>query len=794
MNGNTQILAPPHVSDTETLVRRRWRIAGRVQGVGFRPFIYRLAMQMHVHGAVWNDDAGVVVEGQGTRRQLEEFAIAIWAQAPAPAVIREIDEQEVLLRSGEPKFEIHQSSSAAKGTAEIAADLAVCPQCLAEIRDAANRRRHGYALTNCTNCGPRFSIIRAIPYDRPNTTMARFVMCRQCHEEYENPADRRFHAQPTACRQCGPRLELVDSSGLPIAGDPVEQAAGRLARGEIVAIKGIGGFHLAVRADDQEAVGRLRRLKHRPAKPFALMCASLEAMKKLVTLGQSGAELASSPAAPIVLARRVHGAPIADAVAPGSHRLGVMLAYTPLHHLIFDAIGAFDVPALVMTSGNDVDEPLVYSDAEAVSRLGGMANAVLRHNRPIQRAVDDSVILDAVPSPIFVRRSRGYVPEPLLLPKACSPTPGLAVGAELKSTVATCRDRQAVLSQHLGNLTQASTFTAFTRAISDLFDLVGMTPKWIAHDLHPAYLSTQHAKKLARQWGVPLIPVQHHHAHAAGVLAEQAIDGPALAVICDGTGYGTDGGIWGGELMAVELTDFRRLGRLRPMRLPGGDVAARQPWRSALALLYAAFGDDFNELPICRELADKTQVEFVRQMLVSGAGCVDSSSTGRVFDGIAALLEICKENRFDAEAPAALESAAAQFVRSPLIADDGFTICQGGGLIEIDLSPFVRKIARDEAKNVPAGHWALLFHETLAAAWAAAVGMAAQATGLNDVVLSGGVFCNELFSDLLGQRLEGQGFRVLRHKQVPPNDGGIAFGQAVVAAGRLGKGLLSQPR
>ncbi|MGD0389261.1 MAG: Sua5/YciO/YrdC/YwlC family protein, partial [Tepidisphaeraceae bacterium] len=428
MNDTAQMLAPAQVSHAETLVRRRWRIIGRVQGVGFRPFIYRLATQRRVHGAVWNDDAGVVVEGQGTRRQLEEFALAIWAEAPAPAVIREIDEREVLLGSVEPRFEIRHSSSAAGHTAEIAADLAVCGQCLAEIRDAADHRRHGYALTNCTNCGPRFSIIRAIPYDRPNTTMAQFVMCRQCREEYENPADRRFHAQPTACRQCGPRLELVDSQGLAIAGDPVEQAARRLVGGEIVAIKGIGGFHLAVRADDQDAVGRLRRLKHRPAKPFALMCASLESMKKLVMLGQRGAELASSPAAPIVLAGRIRGAPIADAVAPGSHRLGVMLAYTPLHHLIFDALRAFEVPALVMTSGNDVDEPLVFSDAEAVSGLGEMADAILRHNRPIQRSVDDSVILDAAPSPIFVRRSRGYVPEPLPLPQACAPTGGLAVG------------------------------------------------------------------------------------------------------------------------------------------------------------------------------------------------------------------------------------------------------------------------------------------------------------------------------------------------------------------------------
>jgi hydrogenase maturation protein HypF len=737
---------------------------------------------MEITGAVWNDAAGVIVEGQGTRRQLADLAGALRGEGPAAAVVRDVVEETIPICPAEKSFQIRETVSAVPPSAEVTADLAICPKCAAEIRDPTNARRYRYALTNCTNCGPRFSIIRAIPYDRPNTTMGEFPMCASCRKEYDDPADRRFHAQPTACQRCGPRLELIDTCGQATEGDPIEGAVRRLVDGKIVAIKGIGGFHLAVRADSSAAVARLRELKHRPAKPLALMCASLEAARRLVKLSPRGAQLIASPAAPIVLAPRAPGASVAPAVAPASHRLGVMLAYTPVHCLLFDELGKFGVEALVMTSGNDVDEPLIFNDDEAVSRLGGLCDCVLRHNRPIERAVDDSVVIDGDIEPVFVRRSRGYAPGPIDLPDMTTVAPGLAVGAELKSTVATCRDGQVVLSQHLGNLTQARTFGAFKSAISDLCRLLAVQPRWIAHDLHPIYLSTQHAKRLAAEWNVPLIGVQHHHAHAAAVLAEHGLAGPALAVICDGTGYGTDGSIWGGELLVAELGDFRRVGRLRAMPLPGGDAAAKQPWRSALALLYSAFGEDFSHLPVCATLAEESQVEFVRQMLLNGISCVSSSSTGRLFDGVAALLGLCRVNRFDAEAPAALEAAAAQSDGTARMPEDEFKLRETDGLIEIDPSALVQRLAFGASRQQPAADLAMLFHRNLASAWAAAVGCAMRQTGLNTVVLSGGVFCNELFSDLLGRRLERLGARVLRQKQIPPNDGGIAFGQAAVAS------------
>jgi hydrogenase maturation protein HypF len=660
MNGLMENNFAATAQRAEPVLRCRWHIRGRVQGVGFRPLVFRIAHRLHIRGGVWNDADGVIAEGQGTRGQLDEFVGALRDEAPAAAVIRRIDEEEIPLHTDGASFEIRRTTTATGASAEVAADLAICPDCLAEIRDPANARRRGYALTNCTNCGPRFSIIRAIPYDRCNTTMAGFEMCPACHGEYENAIDRRFHAQPTACRECGPQLRLLDQLGNTIGGDPIRGAAQSLLAGEIVALKGIGGFHLAVRADNQAAVARLRELKHRPAKPFALMCASLDAARRLIRMTPNGEALITSAAAPIVLAARVESSLTASAVAPGQHRLGVMLAYTPLHHLLFDALRLSGVDTLVMTSGNDIDEPLAFDDEDALARLRGLCDAILLHDRPIERAVDDSVVIDGRTAPIFVRRARGYVPEPIALPFICDGAPGLAVGAEMKCTVAACRDGQAVLSQHLGNLTHPRTFEAFKAAIADLCELLSVRPQWIAHDLHPGYLSTQYAKQLAEERRVPLVGVQHHHAHAAAVLAENGVSGPALAIVCDGTGYGADGTIWGGELLVASLADFRRVGRLRPMPLPGGDACARQPWRSALAMLFMAFGSDFAKLPVCRGLADPGQLEFVRQMLVKRVSCIESSSTGRLFDGMAALLGLCRENRFDAEAPMALEAAASR--------------------------------------------------------------------------------------------------------------------------------------
>ena len=782
------------MSNLETQsVRRRWRISGRVQGVGFRPSVYRAAEKLHVTGSVANDASGVIVEGQGTPRQLDDFALAMKTEIPAAAMVRQMIEEPIPPRPSETRFTIALSVCSCAPNAEVTADLAVCPQCLADIHNAGDSRRHRYALTNCTNCGPRLSIIRAVPYDRQNTTMSAFAMCDDCRHEYQDAADRRFHAEPNACRLCGPRLELDDSRGHAIEGDPIRETARALAEEKIVAIKGIGGFHLAVRADCETAVARLRALKHRPAKPFALMCASLDAAGRCIEFTQRGLQLITSAAAPIVLGRRVAASQVAPSVAPASHRLGVMLAYTPLHHLLFDDLRKYGIDCLVMTSGNDVEEPLVYDDREAVERLGEMCDLILRHNRPIERAVDDSVVIDAASGPIFVRRSRGYVPEPIALAGMKGLPPGLALGAEMKCAVATCRDGNVVLSQHLGNLTQARTFDAFKHSIADLCRLFAVEPRWIAHDLHPAYMSTQHAAKLAAESGVPLIAVQHHHAHAAGVLAEHGLTGPALAVVCDGTGYGNDGTIWGGEVMVAHLDHFQRLARLRPMLLPGGDACAKQPWRSALALLFSSCGEFFTKTAITKTLCAPAPLEFIRHMLVFGTSCVPSSSTGRLFDGVAALLGVCRENHFDAEAPAALEAQAASY-HGKLKEEDCFRLRRVDGLLEIDLSHFVHQLAFGLYGHRQANELAMIFHDQLAAGFAAAVASAMHVTGLKTVVLSGGVFCNELFDELLGRKLEALGAQVLRHRRIPPNDGGIAFGQAVVACAQLRKGAVQLTR
>jgi hydrogenase maturation protein HypF len=771
---------------SQPLVRRRWHVAGRVQGVGFRPFVYRLAKTFQITGSVWNDAAGAIIEGQGTELQLSKFARALESGAPAAAAIRQITEETIEIRTDENEFEIGASQSAGVATAEITADLALCDQCAAEIRDAAHRRRFQYALNNCTNCGPRFSIVRTIPYDRPNTSMAAFAMCNRCRVEYSNPADRRFHAQPVACHDCGPKLTLIDNVGQPLSGDPIEQAARMLAVGKIVAIKGIGGFHLAVRADDQRAVDRLREVKNRPAKPFALMCGTLKSAERLVALSDQGVDLITSPAAPIVLATRMADALVAKSVALASHRLGVMIAYSPLHHLLFDLIQKLGIETLVMTSGNDSDEPLVFRDEDVVPRLGFLCDAILTHNRPIVRSVDDSVVIDGATGPIYVRRSRGYAPEPVELTDTRTIPAGLAVGAEMKSTIGVFRNEQVILSQHLGTVTDARAFDAFKQTIGDMCELFSVSPQWIAHDLHPVYLSTQHAAKLADEWNTPLIGVQHHHAHAAAVLAEHGISGPTLAVVCDGTGFGTDRTIWGGELLVADLCEFTRVARLRPISLPGGDAASKQPWRSAIALLHQAFGDDFGDHPICAKLAEKSAIEFVKRMVLNHVSCVASSSTGRIFDGVAALLGLCLENRFDAEAPAALEAAAANTRSVPQI-DSHFLLNHIDGITEIDLSPLVRRVVYGVANNWPVTDIAMFFHVNLASAWAAVVERAIHASGLKAVELSGGVFCNELFSDLLTQRLEKIGATVLRRRVIPPNDGGIAFGQAAVATARLRK-------
>ena len=784
-----------------TIVRRRWVMRGHVQGVGYRPFLYRLARTHRVNGFVRNTVGGVQLEAEGPGDRLRAFELALRESGPPLARVEEIASEDVEPTFNDPGFRIlshggvecdDASATDRHSIVEAPLDTAVCLDCLREIRSTTDRRRN-YPLTNCTNCGPRFTILRRLPYDRCNTAMAAFEMCANCGSEYRDPADRRFHAQPVSCHDCGPQVALVTPDGRSAEGDPIAGAARLLLQGRIIAVKGLGGFHLAVRADEGRGVARLRWLKHRESKPLALMCRSPAGARRLVKLSSVGLAALESVAAPIVLAPRIEPSHhVAANVAPGTHRLGVMLPYTPLHHLMFDALGDA-VPALVMTSGNESSEPLVIDNNDALARLGGMCDAILWHDRPIVRGLDDSVLIDCGDDQgvIPVRRARGYVPSPIRLHEH-NGAAGVAVGGEMKSTIAVVReDGAAVLSGHLGDLIHPAPYRGFGAAVNDLISLYQVRPAWIAHDLHPSYLSTGHAKRMAAALHVPAVAVQHHHAHAAAVLAEHGHVGPALAVVCDGTGYGTDGTIWGGELLHVDLASCRRLARLRPLLLPGGDAAALDPKRSAVALLHQALGLGFHEHPAAvRMLGRRSGRSILVQMMRAGAGCVASSSSGRVFDAISALLGICTQNTFEAQAAMALESAAAGARSSSAARTQRFAL-RRGGVVEVDFSTFVRELLERQMRGEPAGELAADFHEQFALAWRDLVADAVQRTGITTVALSGGVFCNVILLRRLTLILRARRLTVLTHKLVPPNDGGLSLGQAAVAAARAARRALA---
>jgi hydrogenase maturation protein HypF len=760
---------------TDRTARIRLSLGGRVQGVGFRPFVYRLARELELTGVIRNTGDGVDIEIQGTPEARDAFVRRLATEKPVLASprVEQIVEIDPVDESAE--FRIDVSEQRGHATTEVTPDLAACPDCLADMRNPEDRRRFTYALSNCTRCGPRFSVVRAVPYDRANTTLADFNLCPDCDQEYHNPADRRFHAQPTACRRCGPRVKMLDSAFEPMnIADPIFSAAQRLLAGEIVAIKGLGGFHLACLAADGQAVSRLRELKKRPTKPLAVMVQTVEQARRLVHLSREGEALLSSPAAPIVIARRRCSTKVATGVAPGTDRLGVVLAYTPLHHRLFDLLGHHP---LVMTSANDDGSPMVFADADINRKLRSYCDAVLTHNRPIQRPVDDSVVLDGVGGTILVRRARGYVPSPVPIPTGATPLlPGVAYGGELKNTLTVARPRrdgaEAILSQHLGDLTNLDAFEHFTRAEADLLDLTQVSPAWLACDLHPGYASTRHALRRARELALPLHRVQHHHAHAAAVLAEHGHTGPAVAIVLDGTGYGPDNAIWGGEILRCTLSSWTRAAYLSYFDLPGGDAAAREPWRSALALLKAALGPRFAEHAIAREITSRNPgADLVLQMLASGASCIRTSSTGRLFDGVAALLNLASHNTFEAEAPAALES----------LADRSDSPATTWSVHSLDVGSIVRAVILDLATGVPKPDIAARFHATLAEQLAA--NAIAAANGYSTTVaLGGGVLCNERLSLELTRRLESRGLHVLRAQQLPPNDGGLSYGQAVVAS------------
>jgi hydrogenase maturation protein HypF len=738
--------------------RARLRVEGTVQGVGFRPYVYRLAHEWGLAGFVLNDERGVVVEVEGDAGSVAGFVDALPVAAPPLAHVERVRVED-LEPCGPDGFSIAPSTSGGLADAPVAPDSATCVDCLAELFDPRDRRFR-YPFVNCTNCGPRFTIVRGVPYDRPLTTMASFEMCGRCRAEYEDPLDRRFHAQPNACPDCGPSLRLVEPGRRTLAHHDaaLRIACAAVADGAVVAIKGLGGFHLACRADDDAAVGALRARKHREDRPFALMAADVDRARALVDLSPDDQAALAGRERPIVIAPARARARVAAAVAPGSRDLGVMLPYSPLHHLLLDGVGA----PLVMTSGNVSDEPIAYEDADALERLAPIADAVLLHDRPIHVRTDDSVVRVAAGRRIVVRRSRGHVPDSLELPLPAE-RHLLAVGAELKSTFCVARGSRAWLGPHVGDLGNYETLRSFREGVDHFERLFAVAPELVAHDLHPDYLSTGYAHE---RDGVALVAVQHHHAHLAACLAEHGLEGPAVGAIFDGAGLGTDGAVWGGELLVGGLAGFERAGHLWPVRLPGGDRAAREPWRMACAWDAAAAVEDSVPEPALRA---------VRQMVRSGVGAPTTTSAGRLFDAVAAVAGVrVRATTYEGQAAIELEAACDPHERG------AYAVALVDGVI--DPRQAIRAVARDAAAGVATGVIAARFHRGLAEATARACVALAELHGLDVVVLSGGVFQNRVLLEQTSAPLTRAGLRVLTPERVPPNDGGIAFGQAAVAA------------
>jgi len=754
-----------------TVVAWRVSVRGVVQGVGFRPFVYRLATRLGLGGTVRNTARGVEIEVEGAAGVLRRFVDKLVAEAPAAAHIDDVRVEDVEAR-GHGDFTIERSHDG-DGLLPVAPDIATCPACVEELLDPADRR-FGYPFTNCTACGPRFTIVRAVPYDRPNTTMTAFTMCAECRAEYDHPGDRRFHAQPNACAACGPRLTLVDGQGLPIDGDALSETRRRLATGRIVAIKGIGGFHLACDAGNDAAVQRLRERKGREAKPLAIMVSDVMTARRLCVVSDDESALLGSPARPIVILPMRPGAGIAPSVAPGLGNLGVMLPYSPLHHLLW--CGEERCPeALVMTSGNLSEEPIATDNAEALARLGAIADAFLLHDRPIETRCDDSVTRVAAEAELPVRRSRGYAPFPVRLPFETRPI--LACGAELKSTVCLARGPYAFLSPHIGDLGNYETYASYVAMVERMAALFRVRPEAVAHDLHPGYLSTRFAREYAP--ALPLIAVQHHHAHVAACMAEHGLTGPVIGVAFDGTGYGTDGAIWGGEILVADYAGFERAAHLAYVPLPGGDLAVREPFRMALAHLARASCGWDSALPPVAAATDEERRVVARQ-LERGLNAPPTSSVGRLFDAVASLLGMRHRARYEAQAAIELEAMA-------IPGDHGcYPMELGGGEpMVIDPSPVIRGIVRDLQHGVAVPVVASRFHASVTAMILHVCVRLRSRTGLNRVVLSGGVFQNVTLLAGARRALLGAGFDVFSHHRVPPNDGGIALGQTVVAQAQL---------
>ena len=756
-----------HIRSQATSKRISATIQGIVQGVGFRPFVYRLALDAGLTGWVRNTPSGVFLEAQGMEDQLNSFLEDLREKTPPLAVITSIETEEIPT-ADESAFVILKSGGG-ENSIQIAPDGDVCPDCLGELFDPSDRR-YRYPFINCTNCGPRYTIITGVPYDRPFTTMVSFPLCPQCRSEYENPLDRRFHAQPVACPVCGPRLELLDAGGRAVAGDPLETAISLLREGKILAIKGLGGYHLAVDACNAEAVQELRARKKRDEKPFAIMSSTMAEVAGYAHFDQTEQRLLEGVEKPIVLLRKRLGNTIAPLVAPANGYFGVMLPSTPLHHLLLN--GTFH--ALVMTSGNLSDEPIAYRDEDARERLQGIADFYLVHDRGIHTRTDDSVIRVFQGNPIFLRRSRGYVPRAIVLPS--SQRSVLAVGAELKGTVCLTRTDQAFLSQHIGDLRNDAVLRSLEETVAHLEQILAIRPELVAHDLHPDYLSTVYAQGLA---DLPRIPVQHHHAHLASCMAENRLEGETIGVIFDGTGYGTDGTIWGGEFLVGGYQSFRRYGHFRQVPMPGGDAAVREPFRMAFAYLHAAFGAGLYDLPLpfLAEIPPEHRKLFL-SMVEKRINSPLTSSCGRLFDAVAALVGLRNRVSYEGQAAIELEALAEESETCHVYP---FDLHREGEGTMIDFGPMFRSLVRESIEGRERAALARAVHNTVAAASAAVCDNIRRETGLERVVLSGGVFQNKLLTEGILSQLTKQGFQVYLQRLAPPNDGGLALGQAIIA-------------
>jgi hydrogenase maturation protein HypF len=746
----------------------RFRVDGIVQGVGFRPFVFSLAQRLGLGGSIVNDLHGVAIEVEGSVASIAEFRARLVSEAPPLASIQNVV-SEMIPIANRSDFAILASQVEGERQVLISPDLATCADCLREIFDPQDRR-YRYPFTNCTNCGPRFTVVRGVPYDRRLTTMAEFPMCADCAREYHDPSDRRFHAEPVCCPACGPSVRLLNPSGLPQAGDPIRSAAVLLSSGKIVAVKGLGGYHLAALASSEKAVRCLRSRKHREDKPFAVMAPDLTAARDLATIDESEQRALLSPRRPVLLLHRKAGCDLAHSVAPSNRFIGLMLPYTPLHHLLCHSVKA----PIVFTSGNVSDEPIAYADDDAAKRLAAIADFFLVHNRQIHIRTDDSVVRVSRGGEVLQRRARGYAPQPLELPFKLR-RPILACGAELKNTFCVAKRQHAFVSHHIGDLENFETLRSFRDGIDHFRRLFDIAPQLVAYDLHPEYLSTKYALELK---GVEFVGVQHHHAHIAACLADNGAQGPAIGVAFDGLGFGLDGTIWGGEFLIAELAKFERVGHLEAVPMPGGTAAIKQPWRMAASYLHKAYAET---IPDRLEVVARhsNQWRQITALVKSNTNSPLTSSAGRLFDAVAAILSVRDTINYEGQAAIELEQRASD-------GEDGaYEVPVPTALpFEVRGSILVRAVVDDLRAGTSVEVVAARFHNSIARMIVKACSAIRAARGLSIVALSGGVFQNQLLLRRTIGLLEEAGFQVLTHRQVPTNDAGISFGQVAVAAAR----------